>query len=247
MGGMSEQDPPDQEMMTSSLEPPEEVRVVATYRDADGNPLVGQVSFTAPTLSYVGGGLLMYGNMIAELDEDAHGVLDVNLVASNDPNINPSGWQYAVVESFRGIPDRTYHIATPRGSGTIELLDVAPPVPPDAAARPVLSVNGVRPAVGGDVTLPAGGTEGAAGGGRFAVTLGAAAAGAPVTVSHGLGTVDVVAAVRDVASGRLLDLGDSQQVLEPGEVVVAAVDDNTVTVTSGSDVSDGDLRLVLFA
>lgn len=97
--------------------------VVGQYLDSTGTPMPGQIVFTpAPPVVIVGTIMIMPAPLTAYLD--TAGRLSVDIPASDDPDINPGGWTYAVDEQVTA--GRKYNIAAPLG--TVVDLSVVSPV-----------------------------------------------------------------------------------------------------------------------
>jgi hypothetical protein len=105
--------------------------VIAKYVDFKGAVLSGSVTFTAtePRLHSQSTGTTIITRPL-EVVIDPTGQINVVLPATNDPDIEPVGFQYVVKEDFTG-PDRksfTYSITVPFGA-TIDLADHSPVFP----------------------------------------------------------------------------------------------------------------------
>lgn len=103
------------------------INVTATYVDYSGNPLSGTVTFTPqiPTDAKDG----VYKQIIVPLaitaTLDGSGHISVNLPASDDPDITPTGWTYQVVEAI-GTFLHTYSITVPVSTvGSLDLSSIA--------------------------------------------------------------------------------------------------------------------------
>lgn len=133
--------------------------------------------------------------------------------ASGDPSFG------AVVEGDLGLTDITTANASTTKHGLLKKL------PNDAT----MFMNGI-----GNWAVPAGGGGGGGGSSQFAQTIGDGASTA-YTVTHSLGTEDVIVEIHDISSGEM-------------EIVdVDIVDDNSVTVTFGSAPSSDSKRVVIVA
>lgn len=114
------------------------VVVTGTYRGPDGRGLAGTVTFTGPgLLTFAVSDLFVAGPVVARLDET--GSFSVRLPATDAPDMNPSGWSYTVKENLTGVTgSRTFGMVLPKGTGPINLADVAPadPTTPNYVAVP---------------------------------------------------------------------------------------------------------------
>ena len=104
----------------------------AQYIDFTGAAVSGSVTFT-PTAQAVFAGVsrkIAVGTTIT-VPLDTDGALSVTLPATDDPETNPVGWTYSVVENFPG--GRSYSLEAPRN----EVIDLtqATPVPSSADPR----------------------------------------------------------------------------------------------------------------
>jgi lysophospholipase L1-like esterase len=108
------------------------VAVRGTFIKPNGTPAAGQVSFTprVQTILNDNADTITVQSVSADLDGTGH--FTVNLQATDDPDINPSGWTYLVQESvYGGGVGRTYDISVPAAAvGTgIDLVTLAPVSP----------------------------------------------------------------------------------------------------------------------
>lgn len=104
------------------------VTVSGRYIRPDGTPLRGTVTFSAPgLLTLSGADLLSTGG--AEVTLDGIGAFSVNLIATDQPDMQPTGWAYEVVEKFQHAVGRTYSIMLPSTAPVVDLADVAPADP----------------------------------------------------------------------------------------------------------------------
>lgn len=102
------------------------ITVTGIYQSYTGTPLTGTVSFMPSTvlLDIAAGVIMMPVVFTATLD--SNGAFSIDLPATDDPDITPSGWTYAVQEN---VPSgRRYSISIPYNSpgGIISLLSVVP-------------------------------------------------------------------------------------------------------------------------
>lgn len=92
-----------------------------------GSPARGYVRFT-PSTSLTDadtGEVVVPASFDAMLDSD--GVLDIDLPATDDPDLEPTGWTYKVTEKINGRKFREYHIEIPVAGGDVDLVDAVPP------------------------------------------------------------------------------------------------------------------------
>ena len=103
----------------------------------DGRPVEAQV-WLRPTAALVGG-----EPVVTVLPDPVHrhvrdGVLDVEVVATDDPAYQPEGWVWEVSTDLRGIPD--FHVEAPAGE-TVD-LSTAQRLAPPAAMGPMEGPRG---------------------------------------------------------------------------------------------------------
>ena len=107
------------------------VTVRGGYVYLDGSPAAGRVTFTGKTIatSAATRTMIVPATITATLDNT--GRFEIQLPATNDPDIQPNGWTYKVEEKFNAGGGRTFEIDVPvsaKESG-IELATVAPAIP----------------------------------------------------------------------------------------------------------------------
>jgi hypothetical protein len=126
------------------------VRVTARYLLRDGGVPSGSVTFSSPQIVLADGAIVMPVDIVATLDET--GAIDIQLPATNDPDVSPQGWAYTVQERIDGCAGRRFAMAVDAGGGDIDLATVAPVVAP--AVMGALSAYNLAP--GNIEMLPAG-------------------------------------------------------------------------------------------
>ncbi|MEV6055009.1 hypothetical protein [Streptomyces sp. NPDC052107] len=101
------------------------VNVTGRYIKPDGTPYAGTVSFSAPDyLRLPGSDTTAVGSVTATLD--ATGAFSVVLIATDNAGARPINFTYTVTETLTGATSRTYYIALPQATATIDLADIAP-------------------------------------------------------------------------------------------------------------------------
>lgn len=101
------------------------VTLTGRYIHPDGTPYAGTVSFAAPDyLRLPGSDTTAVGSVTVALD--ANGAFSVVLIATDNAGARPVNFTYSVTETLTGAPSRTYYIALPKATGTIDLADIAP-------------------------------------------------------------------------------------------------------------------------
>jgi hypothetical protein len=103
-------------------------RLTGKFMDLQGQPIRGRLVITANVISVADAGNLL--TIIATPRTvllDNNGAFDIFLPATNDPDVNPSGWNYKVTEQWDGGGGRTYNIDAPEGA--TQDLSVVAPVP----------------------------------------------------------------------------------------------------------------------
>lgn len=105
--------------------------VEGTYLNLDGTPLTGSVEFTIepiltdPTAKVV----IVPTPLIAKLDANGH--FSKMVLTTDDPDTDPTGFRYKVVEKFTGAVGRTFFLDVPGNSAEpIDLSTVATSAPP---------------------------------------------------------------------------------------------------------------------
>lgn len=118
------------------------VVVTGTYRGPDGRGLAGTVTFSGPgLLTFAASDLFVAGPVVARLDENGH--FSVRLPATDAPDMNPSGWSYTVKENLTGVTgSRTFAMLLPKGTGPVDLADIAPADPTTPNYVPVPGPQG---------------------------------------------------------------------------------------------------------
>lgn len=131
------------------------------YLDLAGQPVTGTITLSATPASLLDtAAALVITPAVITITLDVNGAFSVVVPATDDPDINPTGWTYSVVENFPG--GRRYSIAAPSG-GTVDLSVVSPVASangtpiirgPRGATGPVSTVNSIAPDAAGNVALP---------------------------------------------------------------------------------------------
>lgn len=106
--------------------------------DSNGTPAVGTVEFRIEQPLRDGADLVIMGpgSIIATLDET--GSFTVSLIASDDPDLTPTGWTYAVSVNTDVWKD-SFRISVPAATvGTLEFATLTPVTTPTATATYVL-------------------------------------------------------------------------------------------------------------
>lgn len=112
---------------------PLHVKVIHT--DANGTPSAGDVFFQMPyALRNAAGGVVL-GRRRFRAKLDTNGEATINLPATNDPDLSPSGWTYTVTPVTDAWNDAPFEIEVPYNTvGTLELANLAPAVTPTTVA-----------------------------------------------------------------------------------------------------------------
>ncbi|MGI5404134.1 hypothetical protein ACQEVG_32730 [Streptomyces sp. CA-135486] len=104
------------------------VTLTGRYIRPDGTPLKGSVTFATPALLTLSGAdTISAGSATVTLDDN--GVFSVVLVATDNANMQPTGWAYQVTEKFQDVTGRTYAIQLPATTPMVDLADIAPADP----------------------------------------------------------------------------------------------------------------------
>lgn len=153
--------------------------VEATFLDAAGNPRSGTVRFSPTTRVTVGSTGITIDPVTEELTD---GRLSVTVAATDDPDLDPSGWAYSIVINV-GSDRHAITAFLPAGEDPINLFDLIPVSPVDPLLPDVKSVNDIFPDDDGNVDLgPLSAPVTSVAGKTGAVTL--------VKADVGLGSVD---------------------------------------------------------
>jgi microcystin-dependent protein len=117
--------------------------IVGQYLDLAGHAVVGSLTFTmSPTAVLDAANNLVIVPKVFSVALDSVGSFTITLPATDDPDINPMDWTYAVSENFVG--GRKYGIRAPQNQ-IVNLVDIAP-VP---ASQGEAIVRGPRGQAGG--------------------------------------------------------------------------------------------------
>jgi hypothetical protein len=105
------------------------VTVIGTYLHPDGTPYSGRLVFRPEpeVLTSAVHGMLVIGDVEVVLDNA--GQFTVSLLATDDPDVTPSGWTYRVTERWYDTPGRSYPLALPAAASIVDIADVAPTAP----------------------------------------------------------------------------------------------------------------------
>lgn len=132
------------------------VVVTGQYLLPDLTPRQGQIVFRPPnTLQAPDPDLIVSGPAVAILDST--GSFSIELLACDDPTLNPQGWVYGVTEKFVDFanylrPDafRQYSIQPVSTVSPIDIVDLAPADPNEAVYVAVVGPEGPRGPAGGE-------------------------------------------------------------------------------------------------
>ncbi|MFF1625571.1 hypothetical protein [Streptomyces sp. NPDC058272] len=106
----------------------ETVTLTGRFLRPDGTPLLGTITLTSPArLTFPDADVISAGPVEITLDE--FGAFSVSLIATDQPEMDPTGWTYQVVERFSHAEGRSYSIALPAASPVVDLADIAPADP----------------------------------------------------------------------------------------------------------------------
>ncbi|MFD7861852.1 glycerophosphodiester phosphodiesterase family protein [Streptomyces sp. NPDC059783] len=133
------------------------VTVTGTYARPDGTPYTGTVRFVPEpaVLTSATHGRILLGTTTAALDTG--GAFTAELLATDDPDVTPTGWTYRVSEHWKDAPGRTYPLALPAAAPNVDLAAVAPTAP---AAGEYVVVAGPAGPAGADGAPGATGPQG---------------------------------------------------------------------------------------
>lgn len=126
------------------------VTVTATYEEADGSLASGgSVTFDPARLLMASQGKVIFGRPATAVI--VNGQIAVTLPATDNTDLNPTGFTYTVTENVAGWPARVYQIELPASlSPTVDLSELSPaadPPPPTEQAGGDLSGPYANPVV----------------------------------------------------------------------------------------------------
>ena len=102
--------------------------VVGTYTAPDGTAVVGDLRFVpSETVTDAAGNVVVPATPIT-VTLDAYGQFDVDLLVTDDADVNPTGWTWRVTELFS--PQREWEFQLPSSApsppSTVQIADLAP-------------------------------------------------------------------------------------------------------------------------
>lgn len=101
------------------------VTLTGRYVHPDGTPFAGSVKISAPDyVRITGADTTAGGSVTATLD--VTGAFSVVLIATDNTDARPTNFTYTVEETLTGVASRSYYIALPQATGTVNLADIAP-------------------------------------------------------------------------------------------------------------------------
>ena len=103
------------------------VTVTATYVDGEGNPCAGSVIFSPNTRLSAGADDLLVRPVPLEVTLSAEGTISAELYATDNADLEPSGWCWAVTENITFTTSSTWNFFLPySGGATQDLSDLEP-------------------------------------------------------------------------------------------------------------------------
>jgi hypothetical protein len=135
------------------------VTLTGRYIRPDGTPFSGTVSFSAPDYVRLSGADATAGGSIT-VTLDVTGAFSVVLIATDNVDARPTNFTYSVTESLTGAASRTYYIALPKATGTVNLADIAPATQSDGEFLLVAGPAGKTILSGTAAPTSADGTDG---------------------------------------------------------------------------------------
>lgn len=104
--------------------------VVGTYTSPDGAAVAGDLRFIPSTAVYDAAGNVVVPALPITVALDAYGQFDVDLLVTDDPDVNPSGWTWRLTELFS--PQREWEFQIPSTApSTVNIADLTPVVTTD--------------------------------------------------------------------------------------------------------------------
>ncbi|NEA19807.1 collagen-like protein [Streptomyces halstedii] len=105
------------------------VTVTGRFLTPAGVPLTGRITFRAPSLITLPEYDVVLGGPVT-VALDAQGRFEVELLATDTPDMDPADWSYTVTEALPGVsPARSYQILLPAETPTVDIADIAPTDP----------------------------------------------------------------------------------------------------------------------
>jgi hypothetical protein len=101
------------------------VTVTGEYVDYQGNAIAGQVKFQLRALQRVPDDNQIIVPSILNATLDSNGNFSISLPATDDPDLLPSEFVYAVEESFAG--GKSYTLSLPAANSPVDIADIRPP------------------------------------------------------------------------------------------------------------------------
>ena len=115
--------------------------ITGRFIDVSGLPVQGMVHFTPSPAALLNASqdvIVVSKRITATLDAD--GAFEITVPATDDPDVNPTGWTYEVFEDFAG--GRKYSINAPQNE-VVDLADISP-VPNNAGNAIVVGPPGPK-------------------------------------------------------------------------------------------------------
>ena len=104
------------------------VPITGTYLDYEGKPIEGYLAFDPPHAVEIDGVQVVPQSIVVRLDETGSIPAGTVLPATNDTDINPTGWYYTVRENWPG-GSRPWLLQVPYGSSEINVPKAVPAQP----------------------------------------------------------------------------------------------------------------------
>lgn len=124
--------------------------VVGTFLDASGSARSGSVSFRPSQRVQVGDTGITIDPVVEFLDPE--GSFSVTLAATDDADLQPTGWGYSIVVNVGG-ERRSFTAFVPAAGSPHDLFELTPVSPVDPLLPDVKSVNDIFPDEDGNVDL----------------------------------------------------------------------------------------------
>jgi hypothetical protein len=126
------------------------ITLTGSYVNADSSYASGSLDFAPASFLVDAAGKQIIAPSMISVSLNNLGHFSVALPATDDPDINPTGWTYTVTERISGAPIRQFSMSLPSASAgsTLDMSAIVPAVASTGTAAPYLLVPSGTPSVG---------------------------------------------------------------------------------------------------